>query len=148
MKCTNPANDNPKAHSNNTFPHRILLVDDDEQVLHLIERILGKEPFELNAVKTVAEAESLLDQGERYDILVTDLNLPHKDGLEMLRIARELDPLMARVIVTGYARHHTEESLQSLGAFSVITKPFHPHSFRETLRQALEERAAWLAEPC
>jgi len=127
-------------------PHPVLIVDDDNQVLQLIRRMLDKETYEVTGVTSVNEAEQLLISGRRFDLLLTDLTLPQKDGIEMLRIARGRDPLMMRLVITGNASRHTEESLSSLGVFSVITKPFHPNSLRGTLQKALDQRSALLRE--
>jgi len=127
-------------------PHQVLIVDDDAQVIHLIRRMLAKESYEVTGVTSVNEAEQLLKEGRRYDLLLTDLTLPQKDGMEMLRIAREKDPLMMRLVITGNASRHTEESLSALGVFRIITKPFHPNSLRGTLQKALDQRGAMLRE--
>lgn len=121
-------------------PHPVLLVDDDPQIIHLVKRMLPADTYAITGVTSVADAEALLAEGRRFDLLLTDLALPGKDGIAMLRIAREMDPLMIRLVITGHASRHTEETLGPQGVFSVVPKPFHPNSLRTLLQKALEQR--------
>lgn len=121
--------------------HEILIVDDDPQVLHLLRRMLSGDTYNVTTVTSVAEAESLLLEGNTFELLLTDLSLPKQDGIEMLAIARERDPSMIPLVITGHVSKHSEEALHDEGAFDIIPKPFHPNMLRNKLHEALEHRA-------
>ena len=120
--------------------HEVLIVDDDPQVLNLLKRMLNGETYTVTTVTSVSEAEKLLLSGKKYDLLLTDLSLPGQDGYEMLAIARDLDPEMVPMVITGHLTKHSEETLHDQGAFDIISKPFHPNMLRNKLTEALEHR--------
>ncbi|MCC5844306.1 MAG: diguanylate cyclase [Verrucomicrobia bacterium] len=121
--------------------HEVLIVDDDPQVLNLLRRMLNGDTYNVTTVTSVAEAERLLAEGQTFELLLTDLSLPIQDGYEMLAIARERDPDMISLVITGHITKHSEESLHDQGAFDIIPKPFHPNMLRNKLHEALEHRA-------
>ena len=121
--------------------HEVLIVDDDQQVLNLLKRMLSRMPYNVTTVTTVAEAESLLNEGRSFELLLTDLSLPGRDGYQMLSVARKHDPDLVALVITGHLTKHSEETLKDHGAFDIISKPFHPNILRNKLHEAIEHRA-------
>ncbi|MEX2605807.1 MAG: response regulator [Kiritimatiellia bacterium] len=120
--------------------HPVLVVDDDPQICVLIKRLLNKNMYEVSGVGSVAEAVTLLEQGNRYELMLTDLALPHQDGTEMMRLAAEIDPEMVPVVISGNISNDSEQRLLQQGAFDIIKKPFSPEQLRTVVGKAIEQR--------
>lgn len=120
--------------------HPVLVVDDDPQICVLIKRLLNKNMYEVTGVGSVAEAVTLLEQGNRYELMLTDLALPHQDGTEMMRLAAEIDPEMVPVVISGNISKDSEQRLLQQGAFDIIKKPFSPDQLRTIVGKAIEQR--------
>jgi len=103
----------------------ILVVDDDEDILDLIERHLSNRGYEVLTAYDGEQAISLLDQ-LKFDLVITDLKMPKFDGMEVLRKAKEKDPNIEVVILTGHGTMDSVvEALRDGGAFDYLQKPLH-----------------------
>ena len=118
--------------------HPVLVVDDDPQICVLIKRLLNKNMYEVTGVGSVAEAVSLLEQGNRYEVMLTDLALPHQDGTEMIRLGQEIDSQMVSVVISGNISKESEQQLRQRGAFEVVKKPFVPDQLRAIVSKAMD----------
>lgn len=119
--------------------HPILVVDDDPQILVLIDRILGNTLYEVVGCSSVAEAVSLMQKGKRFEVMLTDLVLNHQDGMEMIRLGKEIDPDMIPMVISGNITKDSEEKLLARGANEIIKKPFEPKYLRSVVASAAEE---------
>ena len=119
--------------------HPILVVDDDPQILVLIDRILSHNLYEVVGCSTVAEAVSLMQKGKRFEVMLTDLVLNHQDGMEMIRLGKEIDPDMIPMVISGNITKDSEEKLLGRGANVIIKKPFDPKYLRQVVASATEE---------
>jgi CheY-like chemotaxis protein len=108
---------------------RALVVDDEEVILRLMSKLLEGEGFECTTVKS---GESALDALEvkRFDLLVTDKNLPGISGIEVARFARNAVPWMPILIVTGYASEESAREAAALGVADYVLKPIDVTDFR------------------
>lgn len=103
----------------------ILLVDDDEDILDLIERHLSHRGYEVLTAYDGEQAISLLGK-IKFDLVITDLKMPKFDGMEVLRRAKEKDPNIEVVILTGHGTMDSVvEALRDGGAFDYLQKPLH-----------------------
>ncbi len=103
----------------------ILVVDDDEDILDLIERHLSNRGYEVLTAYDGEQAISLLDK-LMFDLVITDLKMPKFDGMEVLRKAKEKDPNIEVVILTGHGTMDSVvEALRDGGAFDYLQKPLH-----------------------
>ena len=103
----------------------ILVVDDDEDILDLIERHLSNRGYEVLTAYDGEQAISLLDK-LTFDLVITDLKMPKFDGMEVLRKAKEKDPNIEVVILTGHGTmDNVVEALRDGGAFDYLQKPLH-----------------------
>ena len=102
---------------------RVMVVEDDATVADVLREVLVDEPFELTFVATAEEAMRHL-AGGCPDLILTDISLPGKSGLDVMRVARHADPEVAVVLMTGHAT--VQNSIDALreGASDYITKPF------------------------
>jgi DNA-binding NtrC family response regulator len=124
---------------------RILLVDDERTVLTMLAMALDDPTWAIEAVATPAEALDRLELG-RYDLLITDKNLPGMSGVELIRVVRARDRQMPVILITGYASLESAIETLNLGITAYLEKPFPDiRELRRVVREALERRAQALA---
>jgi DNA-binding NtrC family response regulator len=92
----------------------------------------------VTGTESVAEAMALLEKGQRFEVMLTDLSLPHQDGIEMIRLGRSVDPEMIPVVVSGNISKDSEGKLQEKGAYEIIRKPFQPKYLKQVVQNATE----------
>ncbi len=118
----------------------ILVVDDEPSVLATCVRALNRVGY---VAKGVSDSETALDRltQEVFDLLLADIRMPGRDGLELLAIAKELDPHLSVVMITGYGT--MEDALRAirLGAQGFLLKPFEPAELVEAVQDSLRRRA-------
>jgi signal transduction histidine kinase len=102
---------------------RILVVDDEENVVQILVDLLSEGPYTVDTVSSGEEALSILRK-QPYDLILTDINLPGVNGLEVVSAAKEADPETVVVVITGYASTGTAIDALRQGAYDYITKPF------------------------
>ena len=118
---------------------RILILDDEPDVANSWVRILGSAGYRCVATSKPEEALRLLES-EHPDLLLTDLRMPGVDGMEMLRRARQIDPQMPVVMLTGYASVESAVAAVKAGAFDYLSKSFSNDQLRLTVERALTKR--------
>lgn len=101
---------------------RLIIVDDEPVILDLFRAVFEGEPYDVLSFATGNEAAEEMKKGG-VDVLLTDKNLPDVGGLELLRIAHEVQPDAEGIIITGYASLETALEAIQLGAFDYILKP-------------------------
>jgi DNA-binding response OmpR family regulator len=118
---------------------RILVVDDDPQIIEVCTEALRASGFLVESSLDGKEAIALLRE-EEFDLLIIDLMMPDIDGFEVLQIAKEHAPSTARIIITGYGT--VERALESIrvGVQGFVEKPFSLDDLVFTVQQVLERR--------
>jgi CheY-like chemotaxis protein len=117
---------------------RILLVDDQRQVSRMLRSSLELSGHEY-AIVDVSSAEEALQELERQpaDLLVTDLRLPGMSGLELLEVARRLNPHIKAIMVTGQPTEAARQQAESLGVVAFLRKPLGTNFFLQAVENAL-----------
>jgi DNA-binding response OmpR family regulator len=105
---------------------RILLVDDDPDMLGLAKQLLQANGATVYCAENGEEALNILNR-RSLDLMVTDLNMPGLNGLELASKASSIVPGMPIVITTGDITPEIPRLAAEAGAKAVITKPFHPN---------------------
>jgi CheY-like chemotaxis protein len=82
---------------------RLLIADDDIQMRNLLKRTLLKEGFLVETAANGREAIGLLTAGTHFDLLITDLRMPEKNGEELLADVRKTHPDLKVIVITGYS---------------------------------------------
>jgi two-component system response regulator HydG len=114
----------------------LLVVDDEEIALRNLQHVMEKEGYQVTATQSGAEAIQLME-GNRFDVVLTDLRMEGVDGMDVLRRSQELQPEAEVIFITGYAT--AESAVQALkhGAFYYIAKPFRLDDVRKVVSEAL-----------
>ena len=105
-----------------TQKQRLLLIDDDASVLASL-KLLFKDDYETFEASTVADGLRLFSQ-VHPSVVILDLRLPDRSGIDALREIREIDPKAAVVILTGYSTRIAAEETLRLGALDYVNKPY------------------------
>ncbi|MDR0544319.1 MAG: sigma-54 dependent transcriptional regulator [Odoribacteraceae bacterium] len=116
---------------------RVLIVDDDTTFCIMLRTWLEKRKFQVDSAFSHAEAVEALKRG-RYDVVLTDLRLPDRDGIDVLRSVKELSRDARVILMTGYADIQTAVTAMKLGAFDYVAKPVIPDEILKLLRDALK----------
>lgn len=115
----------------------ILLVDDNPQVRDLLARFLEGR-YEVVLAADGEEAVERLRAGDGVDLIVTDVNMPHMDGLQLTRAIRRRHPALPVVIMTGLGREDVAVEALRAGATNYLRKPFRNTELEHVVRQSLE----------
>jgi DNA-binding NtrC family response regulator len=103
-------------------PRRILLVDDEVQVLNALGRLLRRRGFDVRTTTSPREALELL-RAAPADVVIADFKMPEMTGMELLDEVHRLDPRVVRMLVTGYADLESGGGANALGVH-VLAKPW------------------------
>ncbi|MBK7500865.1 MAG: sigma-54-dependent Fis family transcriptional regulator [Ignavibacteriales bacterium] len=101
--------------------NKVLIIDDEPELRNLIKRLLELEGFSILTAGNSAEALEILNKNE-IDIVVSDVRLPDKSGLELLPIIKKQFPLIEVIILTAYGRIEDGVNAIKEGAFDYIVK--------------------------
>lgn len=118
---------------------KILLVDDEEDILNILKFLLEKEGYE---VDTAPNGEEALKKVEKkyYDVVLTDLRMPGIDGMIVLEKTKELRPSTEVVIMTAYASIESAVEAVKKGASDYIVKPFINEDLKMRIKRIIEHR--------
>lgn len=116
---------------------RLLVVDDEVPQLEALCTVLREEGHQVAGCATPGEALALLD-GERFDIMLSDLNMPAMNGIELIKQALTRDPDLVPLLMTGQGSIPTAVEAMKVGALDYVLKPFRLAAIRPVLGRALE----------
>jgi len=118
---------------------RILIIDDEPVLQDVLSTLLRREGFQVLQAGTAAEGLRLADEHE-IDLVLLDLMLPDRPGLEILKELKARDPETVIVVITAYSSVETAISAMRDGAFHYIPKPFKNQEVILTVRKGIEQR--------
>ncbi len=118
---------------------RVLLVDDEENVLRALKRLLRKEPYTIMTALSGEEAIEKLDP-EPPHLVISDQRMPGMSGTELLGQIKERCPDTMRVILSGYADISVVvDSINQGQVYRLLAKPWNDEELKTVIRQCLEQ---------
>ncbi|MEW6321004.1 MAG: response regulator [Acidobacteriota bacterium] len=121
---------------------RILVVDDERDIVDLLAGACTQDGHETTACTRSADAIAALER-QSFDLLITDLAMPAPDGLELVRLARRRDPQLLALVITGFADRYPMADVLAAGASDLLVKPFRLDEFRARVALAVGRKQQW-----
>ncbi len=118
---------------------KILVIDDDDSGRLALTMLLRSAGYEVTSAATGMSALDLIDR-EQYQVIVSDLFLPDKSGLDILQNVHKVSPATEVIVVTGHASAQTAVRAMKEGAFDYITKPIDFDELKIVVSKALEKQ--------
>ena len=116
----------------------ILLVDDEPLTRELSRDMLEREGYAVFLAADAREAEQLSEQGSRFDLLITDLVMPHSNGPDLARKLRTATPGLKALFISGYEDQKAIEEGPAAGD-AFLRKPFSVDSLGRKIRQIFDQ---------
>jgi DNA-binding NtrC family response regulator len=121
-------------------PFQILVVDDDKAMREMLVSLFRDRGYQVQEASSAADALERASD-EPFDVILSDIRMPGKTGIEMVGELRELRPDTPVVLMTAFGSIDSAVESMRAGAFDYITKPFEPDAVLLTVERALERRA-------
>lgn len=121
--------------------HRALVVEDNEHVCYMLEFILKRAGYDVNAVNNGRDAQAAIENLEPVDVIVLDLMLPYISGYQLITEIRDNPDWqhVPIVVLSGKVMEHDIVKALDLGANDYITKPFRPEELLARLRRIVAD---------
>src|SRR5215471_14365667 len=114
---------------------KLLIVEDDHAVRTTMVTCLELEGYAVDAVSSTHEAIHRLEQ-QSYPIVISDIYLDERTGIDVLRTARRQNPACAVILMTGRGSMETVMAATEGGAFEYLAKPFEMSQMLDTIKRA------------
>jgi DNA-binding NtrC family response regulator len=115
----------------------ILVIEDKESMAEMLRETLESEGYRVLIAEEGEKGIKFLKEN-RIDLVLTDLKVPIKDGIEVLKASKEENPMVPVIIMTAYGSVETAVEAMKLGAFDFITKPFDTDHLLMLIKRAIE----------
>lgn len=118
--------------------YKVLVVDDDELVLEVVQKLLSELPYTVVATSSPAKALQIISMWE-IAVLLCDLNMPDIDGIEVMSKARKINPDLVSILITGFSDQDTTiRAINEGGIWKFISKPWNNDELIELVKQGVE----------
>jgi DNA-binding NtrC family response regulator len=134
MDRTDPGNEKTR-----TKAIRVLVVDDEPIQLETICRGLFLYGYAFDKATNSEDAIRILSNGNAVDIMLTDLNMPGKSGIQLIEKALNLNPRLPIIAITGLSYSPQVDAIQELGV-PILPKPFDPEMLDREIKKSIEDK--------
>lgn len=118
---------------------RILVVDDEESIREFLEIMLKKEGYDVTCAEDGAKAKDVLGK-KAFDMVISDLQMPNMNGLELLKHVKETYPELVFMMITAFGTTESAVEAMKVGAYDYLTKPFKIDEVRINIHNALRTK--------
>src|SRR5687767_7011139 len=118
---------------------RLLIVDDEQSMRDMLRIVLKRDGYDVQVAENGKRAIELLRR-ESFDLLLSDIQMPDANGVDVLRVAKDVNRDIVVFMMTAFASTDTAVEAMRLGAVDYLTKPFNMDELRLKVRQHLEAR--------
>ena len=116
---------------------KILVVDDEPNMLRLFEKVLSKEGYRIRTTSSGSEALSILNE-EVFNLVISDLVMPNLGGMDLLKELKSQHPDIPFIVITAYGTIESAVEAMKAGAFDYLTKPFQKEHILLVVSKALK----------
>src|SRR5215813_12710723 len=116
---------------------RILIVEDDDSMRRATTAQLEREGYETSSANSAEEALAILEKSLQQ-LVITDLQLPGKSGLELLKSVRAEYPETAVIVTTAFGTVKSAVEAMKAGAYDYITKPIDSYELKSIVKRSLD----------
>ncbi|WP_136810348.1 hybrid sensor histidine kinase/response regulator [Desulfosediminicola flagellatus] len=118
---------------------RILVVDDEVQILEILKGLLGNLHYVVTTSSSPDEALSIFcNAPESFDLLITDMNMPNMNGAELIKSVRQICPEIPVILCTGFSEFMNTENTEALGLSRYLMKPVTLKQLNTAIRGLLD----------
>ena len=118
---------------------RVLIIDDEKGMRDFLSIMLKKEGYSVVVSESADKASELVGKGE-FDLVITDISMPGKSGIDILKQTKASNPGTPVIMITAYASTESAIEALKLGAYDYIIKPFDVEEMKTVVGNALEKR--------
>ncbi len=119
---------------------KILVIDDDTSFCIMLKTFLQKKGYAVTNAFNAAEAEDVI-KNQTFDVVLTDIRLPDRDGIEILKLIKQTAMATQVILMTGYTDIKTAVQAMKIGAFDYVGKPINPDEILHTIEQSLRKKS-------
>lgn len=124
----------------------ILVVDDENHILEMAEAVLKTNGYEVLTAKNGYEAFATFDnQGQRVDVVLTDITMPGMNGVELAQLLKQKDPSTKIILSSGRIDHSDDSALQKLGLHARLCKPYRAEQLLRVVHEKIHLHIAGTA---
>lgn len=119
---------------------RVLIIDDDEAILRMMNKLITREGYEVESAVNGDEASRILENDSMFDLVITDIIMPKKEGIEIVTMLKKEFPGIKVIAISGGGRFSPEGYLRAadiLGAHKTFTKPFNHREMLNTINELI-----------
>jgi DNA-binding NtrC family response regulator len=118
---------------------RILVVDDDVELLKALKKVLSKDEYEVVTAATAAEAMEEMG-GEAFDLVITDISMPGENGIVLLKRIKQLSPRTQVVMLTAFGDWSNYGEAMAAGATEFLSKPINAEELLSCVHRSLGDQ--------
>ncbi len=115
----------------------ILVVDDELLIRNFVKDTLKRQNKNITLAQDGKEAIGILSS-KKFDLVITDIKMPHKTGMDVLKYVKEKDPTSLVIIMSAFGTFDDAVEALNLGAFNYLLKPFSPDNLEAIIKKAEE----------
>jgi len=118
--------------------HNILVVDDEKNILKVVSMTLKKNNYDVETARSSEEAVEKFNRNG-YALIITDLKLPGKTGMDLLEYVKSKEPDIPVIMITAFGTIANAINAMKKGAFNYLTKPVNPDELLTVMKEAIEK---------
>ncbi|MBW2662853.1 MAG: response regulator [Deltaproteobacteria bacterium] len=119
---------------------RILLVDDEEQIVRMSQQMLERLGYHVTArTSSVETLKAFRAAPDKFDLVITDTTMPHMTGIQLAKKLMEIRPDISIIICTGFSEKISEDKAKAMGIRGYIMKPVVKSELAKKIREVLEQ---------
>jgi DNA-binding NtrC family response regulator len=119
------------------FMKNVLVVDDEESVRIILKQMLDKGGYGVGLASNGVEALNKM-KSTKFDMLISDINMPVMDGVALLQKSKELYPAIPVIFITAYGKDKVIMEAMKAGLSDYIEKPFRMDEVLQTIREHIK----------